>query len=121
MSATRDLKLVFCIVDETTRHKFHTLLQDLIEGGKLAAQVPNYRFEMGCCETRKQATECVRRYLIDGEDHAAILAFDIPAVNVRGNREINEQEASGWAEEVRGEIKANCGTIAIMESPRRLP
>ena len=119
MDATRDLKLVLCIGDEATRHKCLSLLQDLTRTGKLAATLLNFRFEMARCDTRQQASDCVRHHLVAGENRAAILLFDVPPDPAIGTHEIDSRDAC-WVEGIRDGIKASCATIAIMRNPRRV-
>jgi len=120
MDPNRDLKLVLCIVDEPTRRRHLSVLQDLTRSGKLASELLNFRFEMVCCEAREQASQCLRHHLADGENRAAILLFDLSIDSVIRGREIDSNETPCWAEGVSHEIKGKCATIAIMRSPRRM-
>jgi predicted GNAT family N-acyltransferase len=119
MGDSCDLKLVLCIVDESTHNRFLTALQNLATNGKLAARLPSYRFEMTPCEAPIQVIDCLHRHLT-GENRAAILLFDAPSDPVSGGRDIDLCEAPSWVREVCDEFKTNCGTIAIMRNPRRV-
>jgi GNAT superfamily N-acetyltransferase len=55
--------------------------------------------------------KCVREHLTGNLHGAAILVFDLQ----------DPKEASTWISEVGSDLKANCGTIAILDPPKRLP
>jgi GNAT superfamily N-acetyltransferase len=118
--ATRDLRLIVCIDDEAIRRKCMVLLQDLAKKDQLATIAPRFRFETVCSQTRQQAMECLHHHLAAKEHHAVILLFDIPNDSVGDCRQMDSLEAAAWAEKAANGFKANCGTVAIMKSPRRL-